>query len=324
MLHCHHMDTATGMLNNHHNPLGFFNSIHTAGVIHKYSTSNADTSFSFLPNWQYFSFRCNYFSKIRIFRKKQQKKNPNIINSYRWTAREKKKFIYLALFTSLPGPPIRCAQCLVKITWNKGIEVRLQGPELVNVVISLLLRYPPRVIWVLGAAVLLLPLHWKRLKGGTLAPGTGRAPGGHWEPQETRLTLLYVAETNFQKTGSRNGHTDDHPSTYLLKLRLLLGIFAPAIKEALHDQCSKEKEIWLLLTTRSPSHILLFWIHFGGPLFLPCITTLNCTLYNSNGFVQENLSLLWNYIFNLGMVQNYGDTPLLDSLLTPVTQHSLC
>lgn len=155
---------------------------------------------------------------------------------------QREKRIYLLnTFTSQPGPPIQCAECLVKITWNKGIEVGLQGPELINVVISLLLRYPPRVIWVLGAAVLLLPLHWKRLKGGTLAPATGRAPEGHWEPQETRLTLFYVAETNFQKTRSRNGHTDDHPTTYLLKLRVLLGIFTPAIKGSFYKTKAQRK-----------------------------------------------------------------------------------
>lgn len=140
----------------------------------------------------------------------------NTINSYKCTAREKSIYL-LNVLTSQPGPPTWCAQNLVKITWNKGVEVGLQGPELVNVVISLLLRYPPRVIWVLGAAVLLLPLHWKGLKGGTLASATGRAPEGLWKPQETRFTLFYVAETNFQKTRSRNGHTDDHPTTYLLK-----------------------------------------------------------------------------------------------------------
>lgn len=53
-----------------HNPHGFFKSIYTAGVIHKYSTSNTGSSFQFLPNCQHFSLRCNYFSKIRIFRRK--------------------------------------------------------------------------------------------------------------------------------------------------------------------------------------------------------------------------------------------------------------
>lgn len=143
---------------------------------------------------QHFSLRCNYFPKIRTFRKKNimstvlvcslsfrpLKRKCNqlfLINSLQG---EKNIYIYLTLPTSQSGPPTPHTYCLVKVTWNKGVQVRLQGPELVDVVVSLLLCYPPRVIWVVGIAVLLLPLPWKRLKGETLAPAASRGRQTKW------------------------------------------------------------------------------------------------------------------------------------------------
>lgn len=140
--------------------------------------------------------------------------------------------------------------------------------------------------------------------GGTLASATGRAPEGHWKPQETRFTLFYLAETNFQKTRSRNGHTDDHPTTYLLKIGGYYYVSLPRqLKEVLHDQSSKK--ILVLLTTRSPSHTLLpldsFWgstlaaVHYDLELHtvhLKWMEPVKDLKLHLCSFVQENSSLL--------------------------------
>lgn len=129
----------------------------------------------------------------------------------------------------------------------------------------------------MSAAVLLLPLCWKRLKGGTLAPAAGGRPEGRWEPQETRFTLFYQ-QTRFRKTWSRNGHADYHLTIDLLKLRVTLGIFTQENKGSSTwlklkgnltiVDCKKESPKSCFIISR-----FILGIHFGCCILQPWIET---------------------------------------------------
>ena len=134
----------------------------------------------------------------------------------------------------------------------------------------------------MGTAVLLLPLHWKRLKGGTLAPATGTGPEGPSRAQQTswnQIHSLLLAGTWLKKMTSRNGHANYRPTTDLLKLKLISCIFTQAIKGSFTWLKRKEKGNLTNADHRKecPCHTLLPLDSFWG--FILAATHYNPQLH---------------------------------------------